>query len=491
MALSEEKKEYSNFVGGKWVKSETGETFETVNPANTKQQVGRFQLSGADDSISAVHEAQKAFPAWKNMPPPQRGKVLYKAADIMESELEDISKTLTTEEGKTLAESRGEVQRAIDIFRFFAGQGSRLNGSTVPSATSRTFLYTTRGPVGVVALMTPWNFPIAIPAWKIAPALICGNSVVFKPASLTPLTAIKLVSALERAGLPTGVLNFVTGPGGTVGEELATNPGVDAISFTGSYEVGYGIQRARSNSKKMARGQLQMGGKNPTVVLPDAKLDEAVDLVVRSGFGLTGQACTATSRVIIQDSVKQDFSRKLSERAAKVRVADGLKPDTQMGPAVSKPEFEKDLDYIEVGKSEGAKILVGGKKSDLEENANGYFVEPTVFDDVYPDMRIAREEIFGPVLSLMAAKNLDEAVELANNSEFGLTAGICTSNLSNALEFAERVEAGVIKINRPTTGLELQVPFGGFKKSSSDTFKEQGQEAVEFYSRIKTVYVGY
>jgi 2,5-dioxopentanoate dehydrogenase len=482
---------YLNFIEGKWTKSESGETFENTNPADTSKAIASFQLSNQEDARRALSAARASLPIWRNTPAPQRGKILQIAAGNLEAQFEDLSKALTIEEGKTLAESKGEVQRAIDIFRFYAAQGSRLSGKTVQSASKKTFLYTVREPVGVVALMTPWNFPIAIPAWKIAPALISGNTVVFKPASLTPMIAIKLASALEKAGIPPGVLNLVTGPGGTVGEELATNTEVDAISFTGSYDVGYGIQKNRANSKKIARIQLEMGGKNPTIVLPDADISEAASIVARSGFGLTGQACTATSRAIVHEKVKDEFLQKLVAQSESIRVGDGLNPEVQMGPAVSKAELEKDLNYVEVGKYEGAKIATGGKKANPSQSADGHFIEPTVFDDVSPDMRIAREEIFGPVISVLSARTLDDAIELANKSEYGLTAGLCTSSLSSALEFADRVDAGVIKINKMTTGLELHVPFGGFKRSSANTFKEQGEEAIDFYTRVKTVYIGY
>jgi 2,5-dioxopentanoate dehydrogenase len=483
--------EYFNYVYGSWVKSNSGQTFEVHNPASTPQKLGAFQLSTREDAVKVISSAREAATKWRNTPGPDRGKILFKAATILEGRFEELSKTLTEEEGKTLPESKGEVQRAIDIFRFYAGEASRINGKTFSSGSKQTLLYSVREPLGVVGIMTPWNFPIAIPSWKIAPALACGNTVVFKPSSLTPLTAQKLVSCLEQAGLPPGVLNYITGPGGTVGEEISTNPDVDAISFTGSYEVGYGIQRARANSKRMARIQLEMGGKNPIIVLPDAKLDEAASLVSKSAFGLTGQACTATSRVIVDEKIKPTLVQKIVGLAEKTVVGNGLLPEAQMGPAVSRAQMENDLNYIQVGREEGAKVLAGGEKSGRSDHHDGYFVEPTVFDDVSPDMRIAKEEIFGPVLSVLAASNLEEAIRLANKSEYGLTAGLCTSSLSSALEFADRVEAGVVKINKLTTGLELHVPFGGFKKSSSNTFKEQGEESVDFYTRIKTVYVGY
>lgn len=484
------KQECYNFISGKWVKSESGEKFETHNPARKSLSLGVFQLSSRNDAKEAISSARNALPKWRGTPAPERGKILFRASEILGSEIDDLARTLTEEEGKTLGESRGEVQRAIDIFRFAAGQGSRIDGKTHSSGFQRTLLYSVREPVGVVALMTPWNFPIAIPSWKMAPALICGNTIVFKPASLTPLMGMKIVSALERAGLPAGVLNLVTGPGETVGDELATNPDVDAISFTGSYQVGYGIQKARASSKKMARVQLEMGGKNPTIVLPDAKLDEAATIVSKSAFGLTGQACTATSRVIVHESIKDKLLEKLASIAKNTVVGEGLEAKTQMGPAVSETQLETDFNYIEIGRNEGAKLVVGGNKSS-PANLDGYYIEPTIFDNVSSDMRIAKEEIFGPVLSVMTVSNVEQAIDLANNSEFGLTAGLCTTNLTSALEFAERVEAGVVKINKLTTGLELHVPFGGFKKSSSNTFKEQGEEAVDFYTRIKTVYVEY
>ncbi len=484
------KQEHYNFISGKWVRSVSGEKFETYNPARKSISLGIFQHSGREDAKDAVASAKGALPKWRNTPGPERGKILFRASEILESQIDELARTLTEEEGKTLGESRGEVQRAIDIFRFAAGQGSRIDGKTYSSGFKRTLLYSVREPVGVVALMTPWNFPIAIPSWKMAPALICGNTIVFKPASLTPLIGMRIVSALENAGLPSGVLNFVTGPGATVGDELATNPDVDAISFTGSYDVGYGIQKARANSKKMARVQLEMGGKNPTIVLPDARLDDAANIVSKSAFGLTGQACTATSRVIVHESVKEKLVEKLASIAKNTVVGDGLEPKTQMGPAVSETQLGTDLNYIEIGKSAGARIVAGGNKSN-QTDQNGYYIEPTIFDDVSPDMRIAKEEIFGPVLSVITVSSVDQAIDVANNSEFGLTAGLCTSNLTSALEFADKVEAGVIKINKLTTGLELHVPFGGFKKSSSNTFKEQGEETVDFYSRIKTVYIEY
>jgi len=480
-----------NFVKGKWVPSAGGQTAARTNPADNKQTVSEFQLSTKEDVRSAIEAAKGAFEGWRAMPGPERGRLLYRAAEQMERALDDFARTMTLEEGKTLIESTNETKRGIDILRFFAGQASRSGGKTYRSGNPRTFVYSVREPLGVVGLLTPWNFPLAIPCWKIAPALAAGNTVVFKPASLTPLNASKLVSAFERAGVPPGVLNFITGAGAKIGEELVTNDDVAAISFTGSYDVGNGVQRARANARKMARVQLEMGGKNPTIVLPDAKMDASVEVVTKAAFGLTGQACTATSRLIVHESVKEEFLKKLITRVKGIKVGDGLQQGVEMGPAVDESQLEKDLGYISKGTEEGAKVITGGKQPKQQEMADGNFIEPTIFDNVTTDMKIAQEEIFGPVLSVLTAKNFDDAIEMANNTVYGLSAGLCTTNLTSAFEFADRVQAGVVLINRNTVGAETQIPFGGEKRSSSDTFREQGEEAIDFYTRVKTVYAIY
>ena len=480
-----------NLIGGKWTVSESGQTFGRNSPANATKTVGEFQLSTKDDIRRAIEAAGQAFWGWRNTPGPERGKILYRAADLIEKDLEDFATTMTIEEGKTLTESRSETRRGISILRFFAGQASRLKGKTYPSENQRTFIYTVREPLGVVAVMTPWNFPVAIPLWKIAPALASGNTVVFKPASLTPLNASKIVQALDQAGLPPGVLNFVTGPGSTIGQALAANEDVAAISFTGSYEIGRGIQKARADAERMARVQLEMGGKNPTVILPDAKLDSAVEIVTRAAFGLTGQACTATSRVIVHESIMEAFLDKLVSRVKNLKVGDGLQPGVEMGPAVDEVQLEKDLEYIRKGREEGAQIVTGGRRPEQPEMAKGHFIEPTIFNNVTTDMRIAQEEIFGPVLSVLSAKNLEDAIEVANNTVFGLSAGLCTTDLTSAHVFADKIQAGIVTINRSTVGAEPQIPFGGEKRSSTDTFREQGEEATDFYTRIKTVYTVY
>ncbi len=481
-----------NLIGGVWKDSSAGEIFYDISPADTTKSLGAIQQSDNADIREAFESASRSFAEWADTPPIERGKLLFKAAEMLQGDLERLSRLLTLEEGKTLQESRGEVQRAADIFRFYGGQAARLKGDTFPASASRSLFYSVREPLGVVSVLTPWNFPIAIPSWKIAPALVCGNTVVFKPASKTPLIAYGLVRILHGAGFPAGVLNFVTGSGEKVGDEMVTNEHVDAISFTGSYDVGARIYKLRGdNPKKMIRIQLEMGGKNPTVVDEHADLAKAVQLVTQSAFGLTGQACTATSRVIVHEKVATEFRAKLVERAARLNVGDGLEPGVEMGPAASESELKKDLKFIEIGKNEGAKLVLGGNRPEGENLERGYFINPTIFSDVGSDMEIAQKEIFGPVLSMLTVKNLDEAIEVANETEYGLTSAIVTEKLASALEFAQRSKVGVVKVNRTTTGLEFQMPFGGVKHSSTDSFKEQGEEAVEFYSKKKAVYLSY
>lgn len=476
---------FKNLIAGEWVEASGGATFENRNPAKEDDLIGLFPSSTKEDARRAVQAARAALPQWAAMPPPARGAILDKASRILEARLDEFAAILTREEGKTRAEATGEVARARDIFRYYAGEGWRMGGDVLPSNTGGELLYSRREALGVVALITPWNFPIAIPAWKMAPALIYGNTVVFKPASYAPHSGLVLVEALVEAGLPPGVVNYVTGSGRAVGDELVSSADVNGISFTGSYMVGTGIYEKAI--KNMTRVQLEMGGKNPIIVLNDANLDLAVRLAVTGGFGLTGQACTATSRVIVEEGIAGDFARAISEAARNLVVGDGLEAGTQMGPAVSADQLQTDLEYIRVGRDEGARLLAGGEIA----KPNGHFVQPTVFDYVEPKMRIAQEEIFGPVISILRARTFDDAIEQANAIGFGLAAGVVTNNLQRAFQFANRIEAGVVKINEPTTGLALQAPFGGFKHSSANTFKEQGQAAIEFYTRTKTVYVGH
>jgi aldehyde dehydrogenase (NAD+) len=480
---------YSNYIGGEWVAAKSGLTYRDTNPADTREVVAEYPLSDQTDTRAAVAAAQRGFPAWSALTAVARGRILSKASQILESRKGELAELLTREEGKTLAEATGEVQRAIDIFRFFGGLSYTLGGQTLPHDLPGNLLYTRREPLGVVALITPWNFPVAIPAWKMAPALVCGNTVVIKPASQAPAMTLELARALAEAGLPKGVLNVVVGEGRSVGAELASNSAVVALSFTGSYAVGQQIYQLLA--PRMARAQMEMGGKNPTIVLADADLDLAARLVATAGFGLTGQACTATSRVIVERTVADAFTQKLIERAKAIIVGNGLKPGVTMGPAVSKQQLATDLEYIDIAAAEGAKVLYGGQRLTEGDYAHGHFVQPTILGDVSPKMRIACEEVFGPVIGIIAVENFDEALAVANGVDVGLSASLVTRDLKKAMLYAERIEAGVVKINQISTGLALQAPFGGVKKSSTDSFKEQGPQAIEFYSKLKTVYLDY
>lgn len=480
---------YQNFIGGEWVNATGGKTYENRNPADTREVVATYQQSGQTEAQAAIDAAQQAFASWSGQTAVARGRVLSKASQILESRKSELAELLTREEGKTLAESGGEVQRAIDIFRFFGGLSYTIGGQTIPHDLPQNLLFTRREALGVVGLITPWNFPIAIPAWKAAPALVSGNCVVLKPASQAPAMSFEIARALAEAGLPKGVFNVVTGDGRAVGGELATNGKVVALSFTGSHKVGSQIYQQLA--QRMARTQMEMGGKNPTIVLADADLDLAARLVATAGFGLTGQACTATSRVIVEKSVVEQFTQKLSEKAKAVVVGNGLKQGVTMGPAVNEQEFNGNFDYIEIAKKEGGQVAFGGERLKDGELAHGYFMQPTIITNVTPQMRIAREEVFGPVVAIVAVENFEEAMSVANSVDVGLSASIVTRDIKKAMLYSERIQAGVVKINQISTGLALQAPFGGVKKSSSDSFKEQGAGAIEFYTRIKTVYLDY
>jgi acyl-CoA reductase-like NAD-dependent aldehyde dehydrogenase len=477
---------YQNLINGEWTAAASGETFTDTNPADSKQVLGTFPSSAAEDVNRAVEAAQAALPAWRNTAPPARGALLLKAAALLEARVSDVARELVLEEGKTIGEARGETLRAVSIFRYFAGQTSEPQGETYPSANPATFLYTARVPLGVVGLITPWNFPIAIPVWKAAPALAYGNTVVMKPAALTPLTAQHIAECLHEAGIPAGVFNLVHGSGRAVGNPLVDDPRVAAISFTGSNSVGNGIIAAVN--KRGGRVQCEMGGKNPMVVLEDADLDQAVDLTIAGAFRSTGQKCTATSRAIVLRPVLEAFTDKLLERARKLKVGPGIDPDVWMGPQVSADQQRTVLEYIEVGKREGAELLLGGGVPGGEELSRGYYVEPTVFSNVRPDMRIAQEEIFGPVLGIIPAANSAEALKLANGVPFGLSASVCTRNIRAAMEFVNGIEAGIVHVNGETAGAEPQVPFGGMKASGT-YMREQGKAARDFYTQIKTVYL--
>ncbi len=480
---------YENFIAGEWVAARSGKTFQNTNPADTREVVAQYPLSAREDALAAIAAAQAAAPGWAATTPPARGRVLSKASQILESRKAELAQLLTREEGKTLPEATGEVQRAADILRFFGGISYTLGGQTLPHDLPGNLLFTRREPLGVVGLITPWNFPIAIPAWKMAPALLAGNAVVLKPASQAPAMALELAKVLAEAGLPKGVLNVVTGEGRAVGGELAANPAIAALSFTGSYKIGHQLHQVLS--QRMARSQMEMGGKNPTLVLADADLDLAARLVAIAGFGLTGQACTATSRVIIEKSVAEAFMQKLVEKAKAIKVGNGLHDGVTMGPAVNEQEFNGNLEYIGIAQKEGATLIHGGKRLTAGDLAHGFFMEPAILGNVTPTMRIAQEEVFGPVVAVMPVENFDEAIAVANGVDVGLSASIVTRDIKKAMTYAERIQSGVVKINQISTGLALQAPFGGVKKSSTDTFKEQGSGAIDFYTRVKTVYLDY
>ena len=479
-------KEFRNYIGGKWIDASNGATTIDTNPANIRQQVALFPSATREDAARAIDAAQKAFPAWAKTPAPKRGDILYKAANWLESRLDEIGEGLTREEGKTFAESKGETARGIAILRYYAGECMQPSGDVYPSVSATTLLYAERVPVGVAGLITPWNFPIAIPVWKMAPALAYGNAVVFKPAELTPLTAWHIVTAFEQAGLPPGVLNLVVGRGSEAGQEMIENSAVKAISFTGSNEVG-----RRIGAQTVARGakvQLELGGKNPIVILNDADISKAVELTVQGAMLSTGQKCTATSRAIVVRDIAGAYRDALAARVEQLRVGDGMKSDVYMGPLVSADAEQTVLNYISIGNEEGARLVTGGKKLRGDEYEHGYFVAPTVFDRVTADMRIAQEEIFGPVVGIMEARDADDAIRLANHTRFGLSASVVTRDLNLALRFTREIEAGLVHVNSMTAGAEPQVPFGGFKDSSSGS-REQGKAARDFFTQWKTIYM--
>ena len=480
--------QFSNYIAGQWVESKSGKTFPNTNPANTTEIVGHFQASGTEDALAACEAAAKAQAAWSATPAPRRGEYLFKAAELLESRLAKISEEMTREEGKTLPEAKGEVKRAINILRYFGGEGARQFSYQIPSERDNVFCYTLRKPLGTVALITPWNFPSAIPAWKMAPALVAGNTVVIKPASLAPLSAYRIVEALHEAGIPAGVLNYVTGAGGAVGNTLIEHPSVRAVSFTGSCEVGNGLYEKVTRRK--VRVQLEMGGKNPTVVLKDADLDFAADVLVNGAFFSTGQKCTACSRAIIEKSIYEPLLEKLVVKTRKLKVGNGLEPGVDIGPAVDASQLETDMKYIEIAKNEGAALVCGGKRLTGGIYDLGYFVEPTLFTGVTPEMRIAQEEVFGPVLGLMVANDFEDAMRLANSVRFGLSASIVSRDLTRVHQFINRIEAGLITVNLPTAGVEYQLPFGGTKESSFG-MREQGPAALDFYTETRTVYMKY
>lgn len=485
--LKTEVKTYSNYIDGEWVESVSGKTFDNTNPADTNDIVGRFQASTEEDAQNAVKAAQNAFEEWAALAPSKRAAYLNKAADILEENAEQYGEELTREEGKIIGAGRMEVKKSAQTLRFYAVQGQTLTGETFPNDDPKMSVYTKKEPLGVATVITPWNFPISIPARKIAPALITGNTVVFKCSSDAPMIAYRLAEAFHEAGIPHGVLNFITGSASQVGPAIVEDPVVRAISFTGSTGAGEHIHRSVALT---TRTQMELGGKNPVLVMEDADLDLAADITMKGGFNLTGQACTGTSRVLVMKSQQKAFVDKLVEKAKSMKIGNGMKDGVQIGPLANEKQLNTVLDYVKIGKEEATHVY-GGDRLSGSEYDNGFFVTPAVFTDVTQDMRIAREEIFGPVVAVIGVESYEEAVRLANDVEYGLSASIVTNNIELAQRFTGDIQAGTVKVNRTTTGNLMNAPFGGLKKSSTSTFRESGKDGLEIFTQTKTVYVGY
>ena len=476
-----------NFINGQWVESRSGKTMERRNPANLDEVVAVVPLSTREEVREAIAAAKAAFPAWRDTPAPVRGKIIGKAAALLTEQKEEVARILTHEEGKIYKESLVEVQRAINIVEFMAGEGRRLGGQTLPSEMPNTFAYTIKQPLGVVGAITPWNFPVAIPFWKAAPALVTGNTMVMKPAEITPLTALKMAEIFAQAGLPPGVLNIVLGAGEDVGDELVQHPDVHAISFTGSNEVGGIIYAA--GARKMKKCQCEMGGKNPLVILSDADLKLAVESAASGAFGSSGQRCTATSRVVVEEKIADQFVSMLVARAKEFTTGDGFDENVAVGPLVDENQIETVMRYLEIGKRE-AKLLLGGGRVTGGMHDRGLFISPTIFDHVKWDSTIAQEEIFGPVLSVIRVPNFEEALRVANSVKYGLSSSIYTNDSAKIHAFIDRIESGMTHVNSGTVWSEAHLPFGGMKGTGIG-LREMGSIAVDFYTELKSVYIDY
>jgi len=479
---------YMNYIDGEWCEAASGERFENRNPANWQEVVGTFPNSGAEDVNRAVQAAKEAFEEWRLVPAPIRGEVLKRVGDLMVQHKEDIAQTMTREMGKVLDETRGDVQEGIDTAYYAASEGRRLFGHTVPSELPNKFNMSMRVPIGVFGIITPWNFPMAIPTWKIFPALACGNTIVFKPASDTPATANRLVELLLEAGLPAKAINLVNGGGSRVGVPLVEHPEVRGVSFTGSTAVGKRISTAAGKSLK--RVSLELGGKNAQIVMDDADLELALEGVLWGAFGTTGQRCTATSRLILHEKVYDEFVKMLVEATEKLKLGDGLLDSTDVGPLINEGQVETVHGYVKVGLEEGARMLTGGERATGGDLAKGFFYKPTVFVDVTPEMRIAKEEIFGPVLSVLKVSSFDEAIRVLNNTKYGLSSSIYTRDINSAFRAMRDIEAGITYVNGPTIGAEAHMPFGGVKETGNG-HREGGWEVYDFYTETKVVYVDY
>jgi len=482
-----EPREYGNYIDGEWVKSSSGQTFENRNPANTDDLVGTFQESNADDTARAVDAAAKAFESWRLTPAPKRGEIIYRAAEILKRDKEKIAREMTREMGKVLDETKGDVQEAIDLAYLMAGEGRRLHGVTTPSELPNKFNMCVRMPLGVAGLITPWNFPIAIPAWKSMPALVAGNTVVIKPASLTPLSVVMLAEALAEAGIPKGVFNVVTGGGREVGEPLIKNDKTKVISFTGSTEVGRDISIACAPTFK--RLHLEMGGKNVIMVMDDADVDLAVDGALWGAFGTAGQRCTASSRLVVHKKVYQQFVDKLVGRVKSLKIGFGL-DRVDMGPNISAGQIETVKKYVKIGSDEGATCVAGGHELKDDAFAKGYFHEPTVFADVKPNMRIAQEEIFGPVTAVIPCESLEDAINIGNGVRYGLSSSIYTRDVNNAFIAMRDMYTGIFYVNAPTIGAETHLPFGGTKETGNG-HREAGVAGIDVFTEWKSCYIDY
>jgi len=479
---------YKNFIDGEWLEASTGQTFENRNPADTRDVVGIFQRSGKADVEAAIAAAKRAFAKWRLVPAPRRAEIIYRAAEMLMERKEDCARDMTREMGKILKETRGDVQEAVDTAYYMAGEGRRMFGPTTPSELPNKFAIAVRQPIGVCGMITPWNFPMAIPSWKLLPALVCGNTCVIKPAQDTPLSTFNLVRVLYDAGLPRGVVNIVTGFGSEVGTPITEHADVKAISLTGSSAVGRIVGTTAAKSFKHC--SLELGGKNPMIVLDDANLDLAIEGGLWGGFGTTGQRCTATSRIIVQKGIYSEFVEQYVERAKALKVGNGLDETIEMGPAINENQLKTDLSYVDIGKAEGARLKCGGNRLDKGEYQNGYFMEPTVFVDVDRKMRIAQEEIFGPVVSIIACDDLEDAIEIANGIDYGLSSALYTKDVNKAFVAMRDLHAGITYINAPTIGAEVHLPFGGVK-ATGNGHREGGLGAIDFFSEWKSIYVDY
>jgi aldehyde dehydrogenase (NAD+) len=488
MATASAPKIFRNYINGEWVEARGGKVIEDRNPANTDELVGMFPASGAEDVERAVEAAKAAYNKWRLTPAPKRAEILFHAAEILVARKEDYSRDMTREMGKVLAETRGDVQEAIDMTYLMAGEGRRQFGHTTPSELPDKFAMAVRSPIGVAGLITPWNFPMAIPSWKAMPALICGNTVVLKPAEDTPLSTYNLTQVLAEAGLPPGVLNVVFGYGPDAGAPMLNNPDVGLVSFTGSTEVGRIVSQACAPTFKKCH--LEMGGKNIIIVMDDANLDLAIEGAVWGGFGTSGQRCTAASRVAVQKGVYRQFVEKFVARVKALKVGDGLDPATHMGPCINEQQLQTVIKYVDIGSAEGAKLSAGGHRLETGVHARGWFHEPTVFTDCDPEMRVCQEEIFGPVVSVIPFDSFDDAISIANGVKYGLSAAIYTRNVNQAFRAQRDLETGIVYVNAPTIGAETHLPFGG-TKNTGNGHREAGLAALDFYSEWKTVYVDY